>query len=165
MTSFVIASSEAHAAIDATQHAGIRITSDAWWGDAVRDGTFDLGCHSWDHCASGLPEEKRAFVVESAFKEISKLEHADQQVRVAGEHIRQRCADPSQAVLFAYPYGETSPLLLETYMPHHKHGMEAAFTDGAAPVTRDTSRWAIPRYVCGAHWKDSMGLINILREL
>ncbi len=165
MTSFVIASPQAHAAIDATQHGGIRITTDAWWGAAVRDGTFDLGCHSWDHCAPGLPEADRAFFIESAFKEISNHEHAEKQVRVAGEHIRQRCGDPSQAVLFAYPYGQTNPLLLDTYMPHHKHGMDAAFTDGAAPVTETTSRWAIPRYVCGAHWKDSLGLINILRQL
>ena len=35
MTSFVIASAQAHAAIDATQHAGIRITEDSWWKRAV----------------------------------------------------------------------------------------------------------------------------------
>ena len=165
MTSFVIASPQAHAAIDATQHNGIRITHDAWWADAARDGTFDLGCHSWDHCAPGLPANDRAFTVESTFKEINQLAHADQQVRLAGEHIRQRCNDPSQGVLFAYPYGETSPLLLNTYMPLHNHGMEAGFTDGAAVVTKETNRWAIPRYVCGAHWKSALGLINILRDL
>jgi Polysaccharide deacetylase len=165
MTSFVIASPQAHAAIDATQHAGIRITRDDWWTDAVRDGTFELGCHSWDHCAPGLPETARAFSTEGTFKDIAALEHADQQVRVAGEHIRACCGDPAQARLFAYPYGETSPLLLDTYMPMHKHGMEAAFTDGAQPVTIETNRWAIPRYVCGAHWKSSLGLVNILRAL
>jgi peptidoglycan/xylan/chitin deacetylase (PgdA/CDA1 family) len=165
MTAFVIASAQAHAAIDATQHAGIRITHDRWWQSAAQDGTLDIGCHSWDHCAPGIPIEARAFTTESTFKEISTLEHADQQVRIAGEHIRERCGDASQARLFAYPYGETSEFLLNTYMPHHPHGIEAAFTDGAAVVTEQTNRWAIPRYVCGAHWKSRLGLINILRGL
>ncbi len=165
MTAFVIASPDAHAAIDATQHEGHRITEDRWWRAAVTDGTFDLGCHSWDHCTPGLPLDARAFTSEGTFKDISELAHADQQVRVAGEHIRARCGDASQGRLFAYPYGETSPLLLDAYLPNHRHGMEGAFTDGATPVTAETNRWAIPRYVCGAHWKSTLGLVNILRDL
>ena len=40
--------------------------------------------------------------------------------------------------------------------------MRAAFGDGAMPVTRDSDKWNVPRYICGWHWKSSDELRAIL---
>ncbi len=165
MTSFVIASALAHAAIDRCNHAGIRITHDAWWPDAAKDGTLALGCHSWDHCAVALPAAQIYSESAGNFYGVKTFAHADQQVRVAAEMIRARALDSTQATLFAYPYGQTTPYLLEQYFPTAAHGMRAAFTDSAALVNRNTSAWAIPRFVCGAHWRSPDDFSTLLDQL
>jgi hypothetical protein len=165
LTSFVIASDEARAAIDVESHAGYPISTSAWWAGAARDGLIHLGCHSWDHCAHGLTPAHRYSKQAGTFRAVDNLRDADQQVRHAGEAIRARCSDDTQARLFAYPYGETTDYLVNTYFPNAAHGMLAAFTDGAEVVTAATHRWTIPRYVCGHHWRSADAFAQLIGVL
>jgi hypothetical protein len=41
-------------------------------------------------------------------------------------------------------------------------GLDAAFGDGAVPVTLGSPRWNLPRYICGWHWKTVERLEEIL---
>jgi hypothetical protein len=41
-------------------------------------------------------------------------------------------------------------------------GLDAAFGDGATPVTPASDRWNLPRYICGWHWKKPDELRAIL---
>ena len=42
--------------------------------------------------------------------------------------------------------------------------MRAAFGDGATPITLDSDRWNLPRYICGHHWKSADELRAILHD-
>ncbi len=165
LTSFVIASDAARAAIDTESHAGHPISSAAWWSAAAHEGLMDLGCHSWDHCARGLTAEQRYSKQAGSFRGVDNQRDADQQVRHAGDAIRAHCADHAQARLFAYPYGETTDFLVKSYFPNAAHGMLAAFTDGAEVVTPATNRWTIPRYVCGFHWRSAEAFAQLMGVL
>ena len=164
MTAFVIASPEAHAVIDAYNHGGTRITRDDWWADAAADGLFELGCHSWDHCAVGIDPGRLHASRAGTFHGVETAAHADRQVRLASERIRAVAGDDGQARLFAYPYGEAAEFVLRSYLPTAPHGLLAAFTAAAQPVGASTSRWTIPRYVCGAHWSKPMEFAALIES-
>ena len=71
-----------------------------------------------------------------------------------------------RTTLFCYPFGHVNDYLRLEYFPlvDNAHGMQAAFGDGAAPVTADSERWNLPRYICGWHWKSPEQLQKILSE-
>jgi hypothetical protein len=124
----------------------------------------DRGAMGGDHnheslAATATTAPRGTFELQVADECEIEIGHAAEVLR----NLRGRAGD----VLFAYPYGSTSEFLTEEWLPANgeRHGIAAAF--GAAdgmPVSSATSRWKIPRYVFGAHWKSTGELAAILRD-
>lgn len=164
-TSFVIASPEARAVLDRTCMAGKNKWRDTWWEEAARTGILEIANHSWDHTHPSLDTIAQREQRKGTFKGIDNLADADAQIIRADEYI-QRLTGGRAAPLFAYPYGETTDYLVEEYFPQNmpRHRMLAAFSTGGEYATRASSRWSIPRFMCGLHWKSPEGLERILRD-
>ena len=167
-TAFVIASPDARETMDRTCILGRGWMSDQWWLSAVASGFFHIANHSWDHCHDSLPKIAQRNQLKGTFVGVDTRGDADAQIKVAAEVINQIAPNPGVG-LFAFPYGHANPYLLEEYFPQQaKAGggqfVRAAFSTEPAPVSRDTNRWWIPRYVCGHHWKSTDELKAILRD-
>ena len=167
-TTFVIASGDARDTMDRTCILGRGWMSDSWWQAAVASGLLHIANHSWDHCHDSLPMIAQRDQLKGTFVGVDNKADADAQIKVAAEVIARIAPNPG-VELFAFPYGIANPYLLEEYLPlQAKTGggqfVRAAFSTEPGPVTRDTSRWWIPRYVCGHHWKSSDELMAILRD-
>ena len=69
--------------------------------------------------------------------------------------------------LFAYPYGQSGDYLQDEYFPEflEQHKTQAAFGTDAMPVTADSPRWNLPRYVYGADWKTRTELQQLLADV
>ncbi len=167
-TSFVIASPEARAVIEATYDAAYTYVrpgamTDAWWNRAIDDGLITIANHSWDHLHPALPKVAHSRQVKADFTQVLTEADADAQIAAAGAFIAARTGARS-APFFAYPFGQSNRFLAEEYLPTHaaRLGLEAAFTDEPRPVTGDESRWRLPRYICGHHWKSADELAAIL---
>lgn len=163
VTSFVIASPQVRAELDAACLVGRGWMSDDWWPVAQASGLVAIGNHSWDH---NHPEASRTCQREQrkgAFDAIETEAECDAEVADAARYIAHRIG--RWPVLFAYPGGTASHYLRECYLPEHgaRHGTLAAFAADGGYVTRESSRWFVPRFVCGAHWRDPSGLEEILR--
>lgn len=158
-TSFVIASPEARA------HLGQgRWINEDWWPAAVDSGLLAIENHSWDHQhesllqrVSGLPG--------GSFANITRWAQADAEIRQATAYLDARLPQ-RRTRLFAYPYGHFNDYLMHEYLPGHghEHGLQAAFSTEPEPITAQSSRWCLGRYVCGYHWRSPEGLQTILRE-
>ncbi len=163
-TSFVIASPQARATLDRTCMIGKDWWGDEWWMPATRTGRIAIENHSWDHqhetlphIASGLPGGTFANVLDHAA--------ADIQIRQASAYI-DALLPQRRTRLFAYPYGESNDYLVNEYLPgfRHEHGLDAAFGTHPEPVTRNSSRWLLGRYVCGHHWSGTDSLRLLLKD-
>ena len=154
-TSFVIASPLARAVIQERDMLGLPWMSDRWWQPAAASGYFDIANHSWDHLSVSLDFVRHREQAKGDFSRIDCHEDADWQVRRAREMILRICPNPG-ADLFAYPYGHRSAYLVEEYFPKHaaEHGTLAAVTGDPEPVTASSSRWEVPRYIFGDHWRE-----------
>ena len=167
-TAFVIASGDARNVMDRTCILGREWWSERWWQPAVATGLLHIANHSWDHCHDSLPNIAQREQRKGTFIGIDTLADADAQIKAAAETIARIAPNPGGG-LFAFPYGEANRYLLEEYLPQQAEAgggqfVRAAFSTGAAPVTRGVNRWCIPRYVCGHHWKSSEELASILRD-
>ena len=167
-TSFVIASRNARDTMDRTCILGRGWMGDNWWQPAVASGFFHIANHSWDHCHDSLPTIAQRAQLKGTFIGVDNAADADAQIRIAADAIARIAPNPG-ADLFAFPYGQANPYLLEEYLPQQARAdggqfVRAAFSTEPAPVTRNTNRWWIPRYVCGHHWKSSDELKSILRD-
>lgn len=162
-TSFVIASPAARAILDRTCMVGRGWWGDDWWPEAVREGLVAIESHSWDHNHDTLPETAQREQAKGTFRTIDTHGDADAEIRAAADFIDAHCA-PHRSTLFAYPYGESNDYLVEEYLPRsaHEHRVRAAFSTEAAPVTSDSNRWCLPRYVCGRDWRDPAELDSLL---
>jgi Polysaccharide deacetylase len=149
LTSFVIASESARQQIRPNGD----LTHD-WWHDAARSGLVAIENHSWDHCHPDVAEIKQRTQTKGTFKGVDTYQDADWQIRHAAQLIDATIA-PSKTSLFAYPFGDANEYLVHEYFPRfrHEHRMKAALTTEPAPVTKESNRWALPRYVCGHDWK------------
>ena len=167
-TSFVIASAEARKTMDRTCILGRGWMSDCWWQAAVTSGLMHIANHSWDHCHDSLSQIAQRDQLKGTFAGVDNKSDADAQIKIAAESIAEVAQNPG-VDLFAFPYGVANAYLLEEYLPKQGSAgggqfVRAAFSTEPAPVTRDTNRWWIPRYVCGHHWKSTDELQLILRD-
>ena len=162
-TSFVIASPQARDELDRTCMIGRGWWTDQWWPEAVAEGLIAIESHSWDHNHATLAVTAQRDQRKGTFKSIETYADADAEIRQAFDCIDRICA-PHRTSLFAYPYGETNDYLLEEYLPRFgaEHRLQAAFATGSDSVTRSSDRWALPRYVCGHHWKTPAELLKLL---
>ena len=100
------------------------------------------------------------------FRSIDRFDLAEDEIARASAHLKRVAPNPG-ARLFAYPYGEANDYLVREYFPaeHARIGLDAAFGDGARPMTGDAGRWELPRYVCGRDWRSPEGLEALLRDV
>jgi hypothetical protein len=163
-TSFTIVSPEARKVLDRTCMIGTRWWNDDWYPAAEASGLFAVESHGWDHNHVSLQgSATRApggtFDIVDAAEAQAEIGDAARLLR----ELRGRAGD----VLFAYPYGIAGDFLADEWLPAHgeANGVVAAFaaSDGE-PVRAGISRWRIPRYVCGHHWKSPDDLAALLRD-
>jgi predicted PolB exonuclease-like 3'-5' exonuclease len=121
--------------------------------------------HSWDHCHTDVAEIAQHEQKKGTFNGVDNYADADKQIRQAARAIDAVIA-PAKTSLFAYPYGDTNAYLIEEYFPRFQaeHEMKAALTTEPNPVTKNANRWALPRYVCGHHWKSANEFRQLLKD-
>jgi hypothetical protein len=163
-TAFVIVSPDARDQLDKKCMLGEGWYGDDWWAPAVSSGLLGIANHSWDHnhhVISTNPQRSST----GNFLCIDSLALADMEIRSARQYIDSIASNES-ADLFAYPYGESNPFLIEEYFPlgPTRTGVRAAFNTTPSHVARGANRWLLPRYVCGAHWKSPEELRRILQQ-
>ena len=163
LTSFVIVSPEARAALDRACMLGRGWWSDDWWQQAVASGLMHVANDSWDHHHDALPESFSLGVERGTFTTIADERLADHEIRQAVDFLRRRVPNPGTA-LFAYPYGEPSDYVLREYLPRFgaELGLLAAFTDRPGFIEPGGDRWLLPRFVCGRDWRSPTDLEAIL---
>ena len=163
ITSFVIVSPAARAELDRTCLVGRGWWGDDWYGAAEREGIVAIESHSWDHNHATLAQTAQHAQAKGTFRTIDTYADADAEIRIANDWLDANVRAP-RAGLFAYPYGETNDYLVRDYLPNRvaEHRLRAAFGTGPEPVTRDSNRWNLPRYVCGHHWRSPDELARLL---
>jgi len=163
LTSFVIASPFARSELDRTCMIGCGWWGDEWWSDAAKSG-IDIQNHSWDHNHSTLKETVVGDAARGRFDVIEDDRAADAEIVRASNYIRSRTGGAAE--LFAFPYGESNAFLVEDYLPRcgPANGLTGAFTTEPRPVETASKRWALPRFVCGAHWKSPDDLRRLLAD-
>lgn len=166
LTSFVIADPLAREEIDKKCLAGVGRMNDSWWVDAIGSGVLHIGNHSWDHQHPCLDRYADIPPERLEFNSVDTYEAADYQLRQATGFLRGKALNPGCA-LFAYPYGHWTDYLVQEYLPHHldAHRLEAAFTTEPEIVHAGSSRWLLPRFVFGPHWRTQSELHHILKQL
>lgn len=160
-TSFVIASPAARSELDQTCIAGKDQWRDTWWREAAEDGLLEIANHSWDHTHRSLKSLVVGPEHRGTFRLIRTMKDADKEILQAEKMIREKTGGQS-VPLFAYPYGELSDYLTDEYFPSRTDWFMAAFTTAGEPVTRESERWKLPRFVCGDHWRTADELRQIL---
>jgi hypothetical protein len=163
-TAFVIGSPVVRAELDLACMIGKGWMSDDWWADAHGSGLLAVQSHSWDHnhpMASRVCQREQR---KGSFAAIDTEAECDAEIVQAGAFIAGKIR-PGWPQLFAYPGGASSDYLREVYFPSapDRHGTLAAFRGDGGYVTRDASRWDVPRFVFGSDWSDAAQLEEILR--
>jgi hypothetical protein len=150
MTSFVIASPDARKELEVTCLAGHPWWSDDWWHDADASGWFHIENHSWDHVHPGTARVAQKDQIKGDFRLVESFDDCEVQVGQAGAFIEKRTGRRPR--YFAYPYGQASPYLRETYLPESgaRYGLRAAFSIDHEFVTAESDRWFLPRFTHGA---------------
>lgn len=160
-TTFVIASQEARAVIDATSLFGKGWMSDSWWADAAASDLLDIGNHGWDHNHVDIePGDKSR----GGFTRIDTDIDCRLQVEQAAAAIKATAGVWPN--VFAYPFGESSTYIRERYFPgrQEQHGCRAALGTDPGYISLDSDRWNLPRYVCGRDWRSSGQLIDLISQ-
>lgn len=168
LTSFVIASEAARAAIDAGCYDGAELSDATWWPAAASEGLVAIENHSWDHVHEVLPAALQQHGSAGNFYSVDNYPRAEQQVKVAAHYIDGQLLGTGQTTtLFAYPYGHANTYLVESYLPQHQaeHGVIGAFTTRQGFVDEDTGCYAIPRMVCGDAWRTPAQFAQLLQQL
>lgn len=163
LTSFVIASPEARERMDQACLAGQGWMNENWWHEASESGLMAIENHSWDHNHPCLESPGVDALPRGSFLDVNNYGRADAEIAAASRYINARIA-PQRTRIFCYPFSHVPDYLRTDYLPNHgsEHGMIAAMGDGATPVTMQSDRWNLPRYICGWHWKSPEALRSIL---
>lgn len=163
LTVFVIASPEARAEIDRGCLVDQGWMNDEWWVEAQASGLIAIENHSWDHNHPAVQLPLIDGMPRGSFLDVNNHARATAEIAAATRYIDARIA-PQHTSIFCYPFSHVSRYLHDEYLPNfrHEHGMDAAMGDGATPVTMQSDRWNLPRYICGWHWKSSDALRQIL---
>lgn len=150
--SFVIASPAARAELDRKDFLSLNVWHDDWWPAATASGYLTIENHSWDHNHPSLERSVQRDNRRGSFRDIDTYDDAMAEVRLASDYIEQRCG--RRPTLFAYPWGEDNPYLVEQFFPKHaaELGILGAFVTSGASSSA-SNRWRIPRLVCGTDWR------------
>ncbi len=163
VTSFVIASPEARALLDATCMVGKGWWTDDWWKAAAASGLLHIANHSWDYNHETLPDAFAQGGARGTFVNVDSDRLADHEIRRAADYLRSRVPNPGTA-LFAYPYGQANEFLTREYFPRHAAalGIRAAFTMRPGFLETACGQWEIPRFLFGRDWSSPEELRSIL---
>jgi len=82
VTSFVVASPEARAALDTACLLGKGWWTDGWWKAAIDSGLMHIANHSWDHNHDALPPSFSQGVRRGTFLNITSERLADHEIRL-----------------------------------------------------------------------------------
>lgn len=159
-STFVIASREARRIIDDRSLFGKGWISDDWWASAESHHLLSVVNHGWDH---NHPDIDPLDSSRGGFTQIETHAQCRHQVVEAAAAIEQKTGVWPD--LFAYPFGESSAYIRETFFPGNleEHGCRAALGTEPGKVTRNSDRWNLPRFVCGRDWKSPGQLLELLR--
>ncbi len=162
LTTFVIADPSARALMDKACMVGRGWMNDTWWREVEASGLMAIESHSWDHNHPCLPSPGPLGLVRGDFHAVANAEQAEFEVAQAQDFIEARLGRRPR--LFCHPFGHVSEFLYNDWLPRRgpRAGLDAAFGDGATPVTENGDRWNLPRYICGWHWKTPDELRAIL---
>lgn len=162
--SFVIGSPEARAAIALPLAAdyGPDLLHDRWWRRAAMSGLLTIENHSWDHNHELVSKTLQRNNERGTFANVDHFDECHLEIALASEYIAERVG--SRPRFFAYPYGESSTYMRETFLPAHGAGLgiEAALATDPRVIAGDQNRWCIPRFVAGRDWTTDDGLKSIL---
>lgn len=162
ITSFVIASPEARAAMDRDCLFGAGDLGSDWWPAARASGRFAFGSHGWDHNHPVLPPEPRTGLVRGDFHAVDDAAKAEFEIAQAQAFLAEALGEAPR--LFAYPFGHVPPFLRDAWLPERglALGLDAAFDTTPAHLAPWADRWQLPRYVCRWHWRSPEGLARLL---
>jgi hypothetical protein len=163
-TSFAIVSPEARAELDRTCMIGCRWWNDGWWRAAEASGLMAVESHGWDHNHESL--ERTATAAPRGTFDVRDEREAEVELGDAARRLRA-LRGRDGPVLFAYPYGVAAEFLERDWLPRRagEFGIEAAFgAPASGPVTAQSPRWAIPRYIFRDDWKSEGELEALLRD-
>jgi peptidoglycan/xylan/chitin deacetylase (PgdA/CDA1 family) len=150
MTSFVIASPEARAELEVACLAGLDWWNDTWWRSADESGVLRIESHSFDHVHPLASRVAQRDQRKGDFGLVDTFDDCEAQVSAASACIRERSGRTPR--YFAYPYGQASAYVRQTYLPERgpELGLRAAFSIDHAYVTEVSDRWFLPRFTHGA---------------
>lgn len=162
---FAIADEQARNEIDVQCILGNDDMTSRWWESAIDEKLYYIANHSWDHMHEVVSQIAHSRGEKGNFYAVDNYTDADKQIRQAYEklnHIVNGKATP----LFGYPYGHINDYLRDDYFPNyqHEHQQQGAFTTDGEYVSRESNRWAIPRFVCGQHWNSPETFEAILAQ-
>ena len=159
--SFVIASPAARAELDRKDFLGLNVWHDDWWPEAVASGHLTIQNHSWDHNHPSLERSVQRNNQRGSFRCIDTEADALAEIAQASDYIEQRCG--RRPTLFAYPWGEDNPYLVNQFLPQYaaRLGIEGAFVT-STPTHGEFDRWRIPRPVCGSDWRSPDEFLALL---
>lgn len=162
---FAIADPDARDEIDKQCILGHGDMTSSWWESSIDEHLYHIANHSWDHMHDALTQVAHSRSEKGNFYAVDNYIDADKQIRQAYEQL-QSLVNNKATPLFAYPYGHVNNYLRDDYFPNyqHEHQQLGAFTTEGDYATRNSNRWAIPRFVCGLHWKSPEALTEILEK-
>lgn len=163
-SAFVIASPEARAELDRNVTLDLGVWPEDWWPEANASGLMSIESHSWDHNHDALARTAQRANQRGDFSLIDTPAECRAEIDRASDYIEHRSGRRPR--FLAYPYGQASEYLRQEYLPHHAEtlGLKAALGCKAAPVTRRSDRWMLPRYVCGHDWTSNAELEALLDD-
>jgi peptidoglycan/xylan/chitin deacetylase (PgdA/CDA1 family) len=164
-TSFVIASPVAREAMDRLCLFGGDVMQETWWKAACDSGLIGIGNHSWDHNHEVAPEAAPDGLPRGRFHAVDNDIRATWQIARAQRYIEERIS-PHAARHFGYPYGDVNAFLRDQWLPANGPalGLRAAWSTEGHAVRRGDNRWALPRFVCGHHWRSPAQLEDLLGD-
>jgi peptidoglycan/xylan/chitin deacetylase (PgdA/CDA1 family) len=164
-TSFVIASPAAREAIDHQCLVGGDMMRENWWKPACDSGLIGIGNHSWDHNHEVAPEAAPDGLPRGRFHAVDNDIRATWQIARAQRYIEERIS-PHAARHFGYPYGDVNAFLRDQWLPANGPalGLRAAWSTEGHAARRGDNCWALPRFVCGHHWRSPAQLEDLLGD-
>ena len=165
MTSFVVASPTIRKELEVACLAGLDWWNDTWWRDANASGVMKIESHSYDHVHPLAGRVAQRDQRRGDFRLVDTFDDCEAQVAAASRYIEDRSG--CRPRYFAYPYGQASEYLRETYFPMRgaEIGLRAAFSIDHAYATAESDRWYLPRFTHGASDTSTPeDLERILRE-
>lgn len=162
MSCFVLGSPQARADLGRAVFGEQSWMGEAWWTKATRDGRFAIENHSSDHNHELVARSAHKHNARGRFDSIDTAEECEAEVAYAQDYIGERSGRRPR--YFAYPWGQSSAYLRESWLPQHaaRLGLEAAFGTRPDYLDADSPPFDLPRFVCGPDWRSPDDFARLL---